>query len=135
MQLSTESAPVSTKQLWTGRILCTLAILFLLMDGVMKLFNPRPVVEGMTRLGYPLNLAATIGIILLICVLLYAIPQTSILGAILLTGYLGGAVASQLRVGGPLFSYVLFPVYLGVLIWAGLCLRDSRLRALIPLCG
>ena len=135
MQLSTQTASVSTKHLWTGRILSTLAILFLLMDGIMKLFNPRPVVEGMTRLGYPLNLTATIAIILLTCVLLYAIPQTSILGAILLTGYLGGAVASQLRVGEPLFSYVLFPVYFGVLIWAGLCLRDSRLRALLPFRG
>jgi DoxX-like family len=87
----------------------------------------------MTKLGYPLSLTSVIGIVLLVCVVVFAIPRTSILGAILLTGYLGGAVASQLRVGLPLFSYVLAPVYFGVLIWGGLFLRDDRLRALIPL--
>jgi hypothetical protein len=99
MPSDNQTAPVSKKMLWTGRIMSALAVLFLLMDGVMKLFNPAPVVEGMTKLGYPLSLTAVIGIILLICVVLFAIPRTSILGAILLTGYLGGAVASQLRVG------------------------------------
>jgi DoxX-like family len=133
MPLATQTAPVSKKMLWTGRIMSALVVLFLLMDGVMKLFNPAPVVEGMTKLGYPLSLTSVIGIVLLICVVLFAIPRTSILGAILLTGYLGGAVASQLRVGLPLFSNVLFPVYMGVLIWGGLSLRDERLRALIPL--
>jgi len=133
MPLATQTAPVSKKMLWTGRIMTALVVLFLLMDGVMKLFNPTPVVEGMTKLGYPLSLTSVIGIVLLICVVLFAIPRTSILGAILLTGYLGGAVASQLRVGLPLFSNVLFPVYMGVLIWGGLSLRDERLRALIPL--
>ena len=123
MESTTQATPVSTKRLWTGRILSTLAILFLVMDGVGKLLNPVPVVEGMKRLGYPLTLTTPIGIILLFCVLFYAIPRTSILGAILLTGYLGGAVASQLRIGEPLFSHVLFPVYFGVLIWAGLYLR------------
>jgi hypothetical protein len=133
MPLATQTVPVSKKMLWTGRIMTALVVLFLLMDGVMKLFNPAPVVEGMTKLGYPLSLTSVIGIVLLICVVLFAIPRTSILGAILLTGYLGGAVASQLRVGLPLFSNVLFPVYMGVLIWGGLSLRDQRLRALIPL--
>ena len=133
MPLATQTAPVSKKMLWTGRIMTALVVLFLLMDGVMKLFNPAPVVEGMTKLGYPLSLTSVIGIVLLISVVLFAIPRTSILGAILLTGYLGGAVASQLRVGLPLFSNVLFPVYMGVLIWGGLSLRDERLRALIPL--
>ena len=128
-----QTAPVSKKMLWTGRIISALVVLFLLMDGVMKLVNPAPVVEGMTKLGYPLSLTSVIGIVLLICVVVFAIPRTSILGAILLTGYLGGAVASQLRVGLPLFSYVLAPVYFGVLIWGGLFLRDGRLRALIPL--
>jgi hypothetical protein len=132
---STNQTTVSTSQLWTGRILSILAIVFLSADGTAKLFRPAPVVEGMTRLGYPLTLTATIGIILLACVLLYAVPRTSILGAILLTGYLGGAVASQLRVGEPLVSYVLSPIYLGALIWAGLYLRDNRLSALIPLRG
>jgi hypothetical protein len=133
MPSDTQTAPVSKKMLWTGRIMNALVVLFLLMDGVMKLFNPAPVVEGMTKLGYPLSLTSVIGIVLLICVVVFAIPRTSILGAILLTGYLGGAVASQLRVGLPLFSYVLAPVYFGVLIWGGLFLRDDRLRALIPL--
>ena len=133
MKSATQAAPVSTKKLWTGRVFSTLAILFLLVDGVMKLVNPAPVVEGMIRLGYPMSLTASIGIILLSCVLVYAIPRTSILGAILLTGYLGGAVASQLRVGEPLFSHVLFPTYVAALIWGGLYLRDDRLRALVPL--
>jgi len=135
MPSDTQTAPVSKKALWTGRVMSALVVLFLLMDGVMKLFNPAPVVEGMNKLGYPLNLTATIGIVLLVCVVVFAIPRTSILGAILLTGYLGGAVASQLRVGLPLLSNVLFPVYVGVLIWGGLFLRDDRLRALIPVRG
>ncbi len=133
MPTATQTAPASKKKLWAGRILTALPVLFLLVDGVMKLFSPVPVVAGMIRLGYPLSLTATIGIILLICVVIYAIPQTSILGAILLTGYLGGAVASQLRVGEPLFSNVLFPVYVALLIWGGLYFREERLRALIPL--
>jgi hypothetical protein len=132
MQTTNQPAPVSSKKLRAGRILSGLAILFLLVDGIMKLVNPAPVVEGMIRLGYPLSLTATIGMILLICVVIYAIPQTSILGAILLTGYLGGAVASQLRVGEPLFTNVLFPTYIAALIWGGLYLRDDKLRALIP---
>ena len=132
MHTTNQPTTVSTKALWAGRILSGLAILFLLVDGIMKLANPAPVVEGMIRLGYPLSLTATIGIILLICVVIYAIPQTSILGAILLTGYLGGAVASQLRVGEPLFTNVLFPIYIAALIWGGLYLRDEKLRALIP---
>jgi hypothetical protein len=126
MESTMQANPVSTKKLWTGRILSTLAILFLVLDGVMKLVNPVPVVEAMTRLGYPLSLTTPIGIILLCCVLFHAIPRTAIFGAILLTGYLGGAVASQVRIGEPLFSHVLFPVYFGVLIWAGLYLRHPQ---------
>src|SRR5882757_8041726 len=131
MPAATQTASTSSRMLWTGRTLSALAILFLVVDGIMKLFNPAPVVQGMIRLGYPLHLTSTIGIILLFCVLVYAIPSTSVLGAILLTGYLGGAVVSQLRVGEPLFSNVLFPTYVAALIWGGLCLRDYRLRALI----
>ena len=133
MPSDNQTAPVSKKMLWTGRIMSALVLLFLLMDGVMKLVNPAPVVEGMTKLGYPLHLTSVIGIVLLVCVAVFAIPRTSVLGAILLTGYLGGAVASQLRVGLPLLSNVLAPVYIGVLIWGGLFLRDERLRALVPL--
>ena len=132
MPSDTQTAPVSKKMLWTGRIMSALVVLFLLMDGVMKLVNPAPVVEGMTKLGYPLSLTSVIGIVLLVCVAVFAIPRTSVLGAILLTGYLGGAVASQLRVGLPWFSNVLAPVYIGALIWGGLFLRDRRLRALSP---
>ena len=95
--------------------------------------KPAPVVEGTVQLGYPESVLLGLGIVLLACTVLYVIPRTAILGAILLTGYLGGAVATHVRVGNPLFTHVLFPVYLGVLIWGGLYLRDERLRALIPL--
>ena len=133
MPTATQTAPASKKQLWAGRILTALPVLFLLVDGAMKLFSPAPVVEGMIKLGYPLSLTTTIGIILLISVVLYAIPRTSVLGAILLTGYLGGAVASNLRVANPFFGYILAPVYVALFIWGGLYFRDERLRALIPL--
>ena len=129
----THTAPVSKKKLWAGRIISALPVLFLLMDGIMKLIKPAVVVETTVRLGYPETVILPIGLVLLACTVLYAIPRTSVLGAILLTGYLGGAVATNVRVGAPLFTNVLFPVYLGVLIWLGLYLRDERLRALIPL--
>jgi hypothetical protein len=99
----------------------------------MKLIPLNVVVEASEQLGIPAGLARTLGVLTLACTLLYAFPRTSVLGAILLTGYLGGAVASHLRVGDPLFTHVLFGVYLGVLIWGGLYLRDGRLRTLIPL--
>jgi DoxX-like protein len=126
-------APVSAGSLWAGRIMSALAALFLLMDGIMKLLKPAPVVEGTVQLGYPESVIFGLGIVLLFCVVLYVIPRTSILGAIMLTGYLGGAVASQVRVGHPLFSYTLFPVYVAALVWGGLFLCEARLRALIPL--
>ena len=128
-----ETAPVSKGSLWTGRMLSILSILFFLMDAVMKLLKPAFVVDATVRLGYQENLIQGLGIALLTCTILYAIPGTSVLGAILLTGYLGGAVASNLRVGSPLFSNVLFPVYFALVLWGGLYLRDKRLRALIPL--
>ena len=133
MQSSIQTAPVSRKRLWVGRILSALPSLFLLVDGAAKLVKPAPVVEGTVKLGYPETVIVPLGIILLTCTILYVIPRTSVLGAILLTGYLGGAVATHVRVGDPLFTHVLFPVYLGVLIWGGLYLRDDRLRVLIPL--
>src|SRR5882724_8315959 len=133
MQSATQTASASKKQLWAGRIITALPVLFLLVDRVMKLFSPAPVVEGMIRLGYPLSLTAIMGVILLTCVVVYTIARTSIVGALLLTGYPGGAVASQLRVGEPLSSQALFPVYVAALIWGGLYLREERLRALIPL--
>ena len=133
MQAATRPALVSNKMLWAGRVLWTLVVMFLLFDSSIKLLQLAPAMEGTIRLGYPASLIRTIGLILLVCTVLYTIPRTSIVGAILLTGYLGGAVASQLRIGEPLISHILFPVYFGVLLWAGLFLRDERLRALVPL--
>jgi hypothetical protein len=131
----THPAPVSRKRFWAGSILSALAVLFLLFDSVIKLIKIAPVVESFAQLGLPDRLALGIGVLELVCVLLYVIPRTSVLGAILLTGYLGGAIVLHLRVGDPLFSHVLFPVYVGLLIWGGLFLREDRLRALIPLRG
>ena len=130
---SAQFGPLSKGRLWTGRIMSALPALFLLVDGVGKLIKPAPVVEGTVQLGYPESVLLGLGIVLLTCTILYTIPRTAILGAILLTGYLGGAIATHVRVGSPLFSHILFPVYLAVLIWGGLYLRDERLRALIPL--
>ncbi|HET7123713.1 MAG TPA: DoxX family protein [Bradyrhizobium sp.] len=127
-------APVSRPALWLGRILSGLVILFLLFDGAIKLV-PWPVVtETMDRIGYGSSetLARSLGIITIVGTVLYAIPPTSILGAILLTGYLGGAMASHLRIGSPLFTHTLFGLYLGLIVWGGLWLRDKSLRASIP---
>jgi len=108
-------------------------VLFLLLDGASKLMLIAPVVEATTQIGYPVNLVRPIGIIGLVCAVLYAVPRTATLGAILLTGLLGGAIASKMRLEEPLFSQVLFGVYVGILGWGGLYLRDDRLRDLIPL--
>nr|WP_244422968.1 DoxX family protein [Bradyrhizobium sp. ORS 278] len=127
--------PLSRAALWGGRILSALVILFLLFDGAIKLI-PLPVVtQTMDQIGYGSSdaLARALGLITLLCTLLYALPATSLLGAILLTGYLGGAIASHVRIGSPLFSHVLFGLYLGLMVWGGLWLRDRRLRALLPL--
>ena len=121
------------KRLWAGRIMSGVAVLFLLFDSVGKVLKLAPVVEGTTQLGYPVSVLLGIGTVELLCLVVYMIPRTSILGAILLTGYLGGAVATHVRIGSPLFSHVLFPIYVAVLIWGGLYLRDEWLRALIPL--
>ncbi|CAN5670578.1 DoxX family protein [soil metagenome] len=132
MQSVPQTAPLSKQRLWAGRIIGGLPALFLLVDGVMKLVKPAPVVEATVRLGYSENVIVPLGIVLLVCTVLYLIPRTSVLGAILLTGYLGGAVATHVRAGEGLFSIV-FPVIFGGLIWLGLYLRDAQLRALIPL--
>ena len=129
MQSDTQTAPVSKKMLWAGYILSVLPVLLLLFSGGMKLVKPASVVEGFVRLGYPESLALGIGIVELACAVVYVIPQTSVLGAILLTGYLGGATATHVRIGEPFFM----PIVLGVLIWGGLFLREDRLRALLPL--
>jgi hypothetical protein len=134
MSTIAEAAPVSKPALWTGRILSGLVILFMLFDGAIKLV-PWPVVtETMDRIGYGSSesLARTLGAITVACTVLYAVPPTSIVGAILLTGYLGGAMASHLRIDSPLFTHTLFGFYLGLMLWGGLWLRDRNLRALIP---
>ncbi len=117
--------------LWTGRVLSGIAILFLTWDTVIKLVVMPQVTESMNSLGYPAQLALTIGIIELACLIVYIIPATSVLGAILFTGYLGGAVATHLRLENPLFSHILFPTYIAAFIWGGLYLRDSRVRVLL----
>jgi len=121
------------KRSWAGIVVSAVPTLFLLLDAVGKLIKPEPVVTGTIELGYPETVIVPLGILLLICTILYAIPVTSILGAILLTGYLGGAVATHVRVGSPIFTHLLFPIYLGTMIWLGLYLRDIRLRTLVPL--
>jgi hypothetical protein len=134
MSSLSDTAPVSKSALWSGRVLSGLVIVFLLFDGAIKLV-PWPVVtETMDRMGYGSSetLARSLGLITLVCTVLYAVPPTSILGAILLTGYLGGAIASHVRIGSPLFSHVLFGLYLGLMVWGGLWLRDRNLRALLP---
>ncbi|HZN61192.1 MAG TPA: DoxX family protein [Planctomycetota bacterium] len=123
---------VSRRALWTGRILSALAILFLALDSLGKLAEAGPVVAGTVELGYPPTLVFKLGVILLLCVAAYAIPATSVLGAVLLTGYLGGAVATHVRVGNPLFTHVLFPTYIAALAWGGLLLREARLGVLFP---
>lgn len=126
--------PSSRGMLWTGRVFSALVVLFLIFDSVIKLV-PLPIVtETMRELGYPATaeLARGLGILLLICTALYVWPRTALLGAVLLTGYLGGAIATHLRIGSPLFSHVFFGVYLGLLIWGGVYLRDAELRALFP---
>ena len=118
--------------LWTGRAMSGVVVLFLAADAGMKLLDLQPVRDAVVQLGWPFALDRTLGVIGLACLVLYAIPRTAVLGAILTTGLLGGAVAAHLRLGDPLFSHVLFGVYVGLLAWGGLYLRDERLRALLP---
>ena len=126
MNFSTDP-PISRSKLWTGRVLTVIVVLFLIFDATIHLLVITPVVDSFNQLGIPVNLAVTIGVVELTCLILYVIPRTSVLGAVLLTGYLGGAIAIQLRIGAPLFSTSLFPVYLGVLMWGSLVLRERRL--------
>jgi len=131
-QPDTHAAPASKKARWGGVTLSALAIAFLLFDSIMKLVKVPPVVEAMSRLGYPDATARPIGLVLLGCIVLYVVPRTAVLGAVLLTGFLGGAIATHVRVEDPLFSHTLFPVYVATLAWGGLYLRDARVRALTP---
>jgi hypothetical protein len=134
MQAAAQITPASNWALWIGRLLSSLVILFLLVDGAMKLVPLDIVVQTSEQLGYPgtAAMARTLGILTLVCTALYAFPRTAVLGAILLTGYLGGAIATHLRAGSPVFTHLLFGFYLGLMVWGGLYLRDARLRALIP---
>lgn len=121
-------------QYWVGWALSGLAILFLAMDAAMKLLALPVVVKSGEALGFPgAETARTLGLVLAVCTALYAFPRTSVLGAILLTGYLGGAIAAHVRIGSPLFSHVLFGVYVAIVVWAGIYLRDAQLPALFPL--
>jgi len=122
----------SRTALWTGRVLSAIAILFMTADSVGKLLEVAPVVAGSTELGYPARTVFAIGLIELLCVVAYGIPSTSALGALLLTAYLGGAVATHVRVENPLFSHTLFPIYVALFVWGGLVLRDARLRVFLP---
>jgi len=120
-----------TVRIWAGIILSGIAVLFLLFDSAGKLLEVAPVVEGTAQLGYPQGVIQPIGAILLICLATYVIPRTAILGAVLLTAYMGGAIATHVRVGSPLVTHVLFPVYVAVAFWGGLFLRDGRLRLVL----
>jgi hypothetical protein len=124
--------PGSRRALWTGRVFSGLAVAFLIFDSVGKLLEVQPVTDGTKQLGYPTDIVFSLGVTLLSCVLAYLVPRTSVLGAVLLTGYLGGAVATHVRVGNPLFTHVLSPTYVAALLWGGLMLRDTRLRAFLP---
>ena len=132
------STPASTPESTRIRrsiayVLTTLAALFLTFDTIIKLLRLGPAVEGTVALGYPEHMVPVIGAIELVCLALYLVPQTAVLGAILMTGYLGGAVASHVRIGSPLASHTLFPIYVAAMLWGGLYLRDPRLRAMLPL--
>lgn len=132
MQSRAQAGPVSKGRLWAGRIISALVALFLLFDSITKVMKVAPVMQASAQLGFPVSAIVGIGITLLVCTAFYVIPQTSVLGAILLTAYLGGAVASNVRIGNSMFN-TFFPIVFGVLIWAGIFLRDNRLGALIPL--
>lgn len=121
--------------LWIGRGMSGFVTLFLLLDSIVHMLRLAPVMTLFAQLGYPAHLVLGIGMLEFVCIVLYAVPRTAVLGAILVTGVLGGAVASHLRVGDPFLSHVLFPVYVGIVAWGGLFLRDSRVQALLPLRG
>ena len=130
------AAPAESKGaiVWTGRILSGLVVLFLLFDGAIKLVPLQVVTDTVIPLGWPADPTTwrALGVVLIASALLYAYPRTSVLGAVLITAYLGGAVATHMRVGSPLFSHTLFGVYLGIILWGGLYLRNPRIRALLP---
>jgi hypothetical protein len=123
----------SRRALRTGQVLSGLAMAFLAVDAAGKLLRPAPVVEGTVQLGYPESVIVWLGVIQVVCLVTYLVPRTAVLGALLWTGYLGGAIATHVRVGSPLFTHTLFPIYVAALLWLGLWLRDPGVRALLPL--
>jgi hypothetical protein len=123
-------AAPTTRSRWTGRVLSGIPVLFLAFDVAIKLAGVPAVAEASEKLGLPADLAPVIALVLASCLALYLVPRTAVLGAVLLTGYLGGAVLVHLRVGDPLFSHTLFPIYIGALLWTGLYMRDARVRRL-----
>jgi DoxX-like protein len=133
MDNAAQAVPISKGQLWTGRILSTIAVLFMLFDTVIHAMRGPQVVQGFAQLGFPLSIAIPLSTVEFIGIVLYVFPRTSVLGAILLTGYLGGAVAAQVRIGAPLLGFVLAPVYVALFLWVGLYLRDLRVRAVVPI--
>jgi DoxX-like family len=131
LAISTGRTKLSISRVTVGRVISGFAVLFLVFDTVIKFTHHPAVAESMTQLGYPVSSAVALGVIELLCLTVYLIPRTSVLGAVILTGYLGGAIASHVRVGNPLFSHVLFPIYIAAMIWGGLYFRDARVRAII----
>jgi hypothetical protein len=131
MATAASLTPTTPIAAWIGRILSALGVLFLLFDGTIKVIEMDIATQTTAQLGYPVSVVFGLGIVTLVIAVLYAVPRTSVIGAILLTGLLGGAIATHLRVGSPIFTHTLFPVYLGLAAWGGLFLRDARLRALL----
>jgi hypothetical protein len=131
MDSRTDSGTTPKAKVWTGSILSGIAVLFLLFDSIGKLLKISPVIAGSAQLGYVEGVIQPIGVVLLICVVTYVIPRTAVIGAVLLTGYMGGAIATHVRVGNPLLTHTLFPMYVAALFWGGLFLRDERVRAVL----
>jgi hypothetical protein len=132
--MNSPNSTISKGQIWAGRILAGIAVLFLTMDTAFKLVAPAAMAaEATAQLGYPPHLLPIIGWIEAVLLVLYLVPRTSVFGALLWTGYLGGAIATHFRIGNPLFTHQLFPIYIATLLWLGLWLRDRRLRAVLPL--
>ncbi len=132
MKSDSSTDSVSKKKVIIGRIMSGIAVLFMLLDSITKILKTPQVMQASVKLGYPENTIPIIGLILLLLTIIYIIPRTSIFGAVLLTGYLGGAVASNLRIMNPLFSNTLFPIYFAILVWGGVYLRDNFISQFIP---
>ena len=131
LAIPTSRTKLSISRVTVGRVISGFAVLFLVFDTVIKFTHHPAVTESMTQLGYPVSRVLALGVIELLCLTVYLVPRTSVLGAVILTGYLGGAIASHVRVGNPLFSHVLFPIYIAAMLWGGLYLRDARVRSII----